>query len=149
METSLAHWEILKPADAEKASEAISRYTNESAFYLLYENGTALLIKRDLATDEAINGAMVELEFKRDFEVMPMKDGNYTVWLAKSVCVFISKREATEIIRYVRANEEVRIAAGIQDRPMPEDMIIGIAGREKAHRDAKNKNLVYRGEPNA
>lgn len=149
MDTSLSHWTVLKPTNVEMASEAISRYTDGEALYILFENGTALILKPEMETDEVINGAMAELEFKRDFNVMPMKDGNFTVWLAQPVCVFLSAIEVKEIIAYVRSNEEKRIADGVQERPMPEDMIIGIAGREKAHRDTRHKNRILRVEPNA
>jgi hypothetical protein len=149
MDTSLSHWTILKPTNIELASEAVSRYTDGEALYLLFENGTALILKPEMERDEVINGAMGELEFKKDFKVVPMQDGNFTVWLAQPVCVFISAKEAQDIIAYVRSNEEKRIACGIQDKPMPSDMIIGIAGREKAHRDAKSKKQIYRFEPNA
>jgi len=149
MDTSLSHWTILKPTNLEMASDAISRYTDRAALYILFENGTALILKPEMETDEVINGAMAELEFKRDFKVMPMKDENFTVWLAQPVCVFISAKEPQEIIAYVRSNEKKRIAEGVQDSSMPEDMIIGIAGREKAHRDAKYQKRILRVEPNA
>jgi hypothetical protein len=137
METSLSHWKILKPTDVGMAGEAVSRYTDHEALFVLFENGTALLLKPGMETKEVIDGAMEELSFKRDFRVMPMKDGHFTVWLANPVCVFISKDEAKEIVAYVRSS----------DREMPEDMAIGIAGREKAHRDANSKKQVFRFQP--
>jgi hypothetical protein len=78
-----------------------------------------------------------------------MKDGNFTVWLAKSVCVFLSAKEVREIVTNVRSREANRIAEGIQDKGMPEDAVIGIAGREKAHRDAEAKIQVFRFSPDA
>ena len=86
---------------------------------------------------------------KRDFNVMPMKDGNFTVSLANPVIVFLSASETKEIVSAVRSIEAKRIAEGLQDGEMSEHTIIGFAGREKAHRDAEAKKQVFRFVPNA
>ncbi len=136
MNTSLSQWAVLKPTDVALAGEAISRYMDHEALFILFENGTALLLKPESESEEVISGAMTELSSKRDFDVMPMKDGHFTVWLANPVCVFISKEEAEDVVAYARNQDKERIAAEGLDGEMPEHMIIGIAGREKAHRDA-------------
>lgn len=137
-------WAFLQPTDVMLATEAVKRYQNSAAHFVLFENGTALFLKPQMDKDEIIAGAMDELKMKRDFEVSPMKDGNFTVWLAPSVCVFISAQEAKDILLVIRAREAERLASKQQENPMPEDAIIGLAGREKAHKDAQHKNLVFR-----
>jgi hypothetical protein len=149
MKTSLEHWDFLTPTETSLASVAISRYVGALARFVIFENGTVLFLKAELDSETIIEGAMNELAMKRDFNVKRMDDGHFTIWLAHPVCVFIASDEAVKILTTVRDSEKKRMEEGIQDREMPEDVILGIAGREKAHRDAFAKRQVFRFAPNA
>jgi hypothetical protein len=148
MKTSHSQWDFLTPTNASLAGEAISHYMDMQARFVLFENGTVLFLKPELDNDRVIEGAMNEVAMTRDFDVKSMEDGHFTVWLASAVCVFISSDEAKKILATVCESEKKRMNEGAQNMEMPEDAIIGIAGREKAHRDSVAKKQVLRFIPN-
>jgi len=141
------------PARTESPScavKAISGYMDESALFVLFEHGTALLLKPELDRPEVIAGAMREVRMKPDFNVMPMRDGNFLVWIASPVCVFISSSEATELMALLKADPTVALFPGesfLAAPKNPDHYLIGLAARAKAHADSRDQIQVARHEP--
>jgi hypothetical protein len=143
-------WRPSKPTVSSVAQDAIAYYMDHEARFVLFENGTALLLKPELDQPEIISGAMSELKFKPDFEVMPMKDGNFLVWLASPVCVFISAAEAIELIDELKKNSSAALFPGesfVANPQNPDHYFVGLAGRAKGQLDAKEQKQVARYEP--
>ena len=132
------------------AVEAISRYMDQSARFVLFEQGTALLLKPELDKPQVIAGAMNEVRMNTDFKVMPMQDGNFVIWIASAVCVFISSAEATQLIVLLRADPTIALFPGESFPEAPKDAdhyLVGLAARAKAHVDSLDQVQAARHEP--
>lgn len=141
------------PARTESPSlavEAISKYLDKKARFVLFENGTALLLKPELDRPQVIAGAMHEVRMKSDFNCMPMRDGNFLVWIASPVCVFISSVEAIELAALLKADPTVALLPGesfLAAPANPDHYLVGLAARAKAHADSMKQIQVARHEP--
>jgi hypothetical protein len=143
-------WYPRKPSDHSFARDAIAGYMDHKATFVLFENGTALMLKPELDGQEVIAGAMSELKFKTDFSVMPMKDGNFLVCLVSPVCVFVSAEEAEEIISTLRSNQAIAMFPGesfVSNPKHPDHQLVGLTGRAKGHIDAVEQIQVARYVP--
>jgi len=152
MQPLLLAWQSPRTAPPAVARDAIARYMDYKARFALFENGTALLFKAAMDHEEAIVGAMTELRFRPDFNVMPMKDGNYLVWLASAVCVFVSSEEAALAIESLRHDHTSALFSGeafVGSSTNPDHHLIGLAGRAKGHRDSFEQRLILRYVPDA
>jgi hypothetical protein len=138
-------WRPATPSDHVFARESIAGYMDHKATFVLFENGTALMLKPDLNRPDVIAGAMSDLKFKTDFKVMPMKDGSFLVWLASPVCVFIGPVEAGTVISALKPDPAIAMLPGenfLRSTEQPDHMLIGLAGRAKAHLDAVERIQV-------
>jgi hypothetical protein len=123
---------------------------DQRARFVFFEQGTALLLKPELDQPRVIAGAMNEVRLRPDFEVMPMRDGNFLVWIASAVCVFISSTEATELVALLKADPTVALFPGESFLAAPKDSdhyFLGLAARAKAHADSIDQVQVARHEP--
>lgn len=144
------HWHPPGPCDPATAREAIARYMDQEARFVVFQNGTALLLKPELDRPAVINGAMNEVRFKTDFNAMPMKDGNYLVWLASPVCVFLSALDAEEAVASLKADPSAAMLPGesfVASPKHPDHFLIGLAGRAKGYLDSRFQIQVARYAP--
>lgn len=143
-------WQPPSICNPSTAREAIARYMDHEATFVLFENGTALLLKQGLDRPEVISGAMNEVRFKTDFNVMPMRDGNYLVWLASPVCVFLSALEAEEAVTSLKIDPTEAMFPGesfVASPKHPDHSLIGLAGRAKGYLDSRFQVQVGRYAP--
>lgn len=132
------------------AVEAISRYMDQSARFVLFGQGTALLLNPELDNPQVIAGAMNEVRMKTDFKVMPMLDGNFLIWIASAVCVFVSSAEATQLVGLLRTDPTIALFPGESFPEAPKDAdhyLVGLAARAKAHVDSVDQIQAARHQP--
>ena len=151
MEPYALSWQFSPASSPTQVVEVVASYMDHTAMFVLYEYGTVLLLKPELDRPEVIAGAMREARFKTDFKVMPMKDGNFLVWLASPLCVFVSAEDAASSLESLEQDASLALYPGeaFMGGTNRRDYIIGLAGRARAHKDSLRQNQVARYVPTA
>jgi hypothetical protein len=151
MEPYTLPWQFSPIRSPAQAVEAVAGYMDHEARFVLYEYGTVLLLKPELDRPEVVDGAMREARFKTDFRVMHMKDGNFLVWLASPLCVFVSAEDASSALASLEQDPSPTLYPGetFLGGSNRRDYIIGLAGRARAHKDSLKQNQVARYVPPA
>lgn len=141
-------WEPESLASAELVSRQVMKYMDGSASFAQFECGTCLMLKRGLDSSHVIEGAMKEARSIIDFEVHSMNDGDYLVFFANPLLVYVGKEE------FLNRSEEIRSRLGELHFPsesiLPASqgsnetkMLVGIYARGKLQHDAWNSG-AYR-----
>ncbi|MDZ4055559.1 MAG: hypothetical protein U1D69_01110 [Polynucleobacter sp.] len=107
------------------------------------------MLKRGAEPDHVIAGALKEARRITDFEVHQMKDGDFLVFFANPLLVYVGKDEYRERADEIRkrvsdlkfSSEEMVEFSGSSDETK---RLIGLYARGKLQRDAWQQSLSYR-----
>jgi uncharacterized caspase-like protein len=120
-----------------------------NATFAQFPEGTCLMLKRGAEPDHVIAGALKEARRITDFEVHQMKDGDFLVFFANPLLVYVGKDEYRERADEIRkrvsdlkfSSEEMVEFSGSSDETK---RLIGLYARGKLQRDAWQQSLSYR-----
>jgi len=71
----------------------VMKYMDDEATFAQFPAGTCLMLKPVDDIDATIKGAMIESRRIADFKVYPMRDGDYLVFFASALLVYVGKDE--------------------------------------------------------
>ncbi|MDH5433346.1 MAG: hypothetical protein OEY19_05330 [Gammaproteobacteria bacterium] len=131
----------------DQVASQVKKYMDDEAKFALFDNGSCLMLKDKSNIENIIQGAMKEARKILDFKVYPMNDGDFLVFFASPLLVYVGKEEfwdqRDEIERRkvdLKFKSEELIALG--DR-VPDDMLVGLYARGKLQNDAWS-NFKYK-----
>jgi len=140
-------WEPQSRVQLDQVASQVKKYMDDEAKFALFDNGSCLMLKDKSNIENIIQGAMKEARKILDFKVYPMNDGDFLVFFASPLLVYVGKEEfwdqRDEIERRkvdLKFKSEELIALG--DR-VPDDMLVGLYARGKLQNDAWS-NFKYK-----
>ena len=134
-------WEPESLCDADVVTEQVMKYMDRNANFAQFANGTCLMLKPVPNLSETIDGALREARRLAEFKVYRMAEGDYLVFFASPLMVYVGKEEF--------AAREHEIRQRLEDLKFPEEHVIpasqstdeinlfvGLYARGKLQRDA-------------
>lgn len=137
-------WEPTGLMPEQLLKRQVSKYMDYQVRFAAFRNGTCLMLKDAPNLDELIDLAIQKAKTIRDFRVHHMKDGDYLVFFASPLLVYVGKEEfedsKAEIMRRIAElkfpDEEMLYGGGGDDRPaVRRDFLVGLYARGKLHGD--------------
>ncbi len=134
-------WEPVTTCDPVVVAEQISKYMERNVTFAQFANDTCLMLKLVPNLTEAIEGTIREARKFAEFKVYPMEEGDYLVFFASPLMVYVGKSEfATRQMeirnRVVELNfpSESVIPASRENDDI--NLLVGLYARGKLQRDA-------------
>ncbi len=134
-------WEPESLCDAQVVSEQVMKYMDKNANFAQFANDTCLMLKPVSNLSETIDGALREARRLAEFKVYKMGEGDYLVFFASPLLVYVGKEEF--------AAREAEVRRRLEDLNFPEEhviptsqqkdetnMLVGLYARGKLQRDA-------------
>jgi hypothetical protein len=132
-------WEPEGLAPSALVSHQVSKYMENKATFAQFENGTCLMLKPVPNLDEAVQGSLREAKYLPDFKVYQMEDGDFLVFFANPLLVYVGKEEFVEREPELRRRlDDLKFPGEALATPqgMPEThMLVGLYARGKLQRD--------------
>lgn len=145
-------WKPCVPVDIDRTTETFAYYTDRSARFAVFENGTCIAV-RDQVSDTELHAKSVLdqiYNFHPDFNPMEMDDGNFMVTFSQpgsASIVFIDEFEANR--DYIDENhldgvvrDEVLLNADNQPNTFDDRGKIGLFGRARMFLDAEDPVVI-------
>ncbi|QVQ26163.1 hypothetical protein [Achromobacter deleyi] len=134
-------WEPSGRVPEDLISNQVMKYMDNEATFAQFHAGTCLMLQPVEDLDETIAGAMKEARRIADFKVYPMKEGDYLVFFASPLLVYVGKDEFEEQKQeVVKRLEELKFPGEVikpDAIPLGEaDVLIGLYARGKLQFDA-------------
>jgi len=135
-------WEPEWTSDFELVSQQVTKYMDNEATFAQFTNGSCLILKPVENINEVIDGAMREARRIADFKVYGMRDGDFLVFFAGALLVYVGKDEfkqrKADIL--LRKNELMFPSENILNpnsgERSEEELLVGLYARGKLQRDA-------------
>jgi hypothetical protein len=134
-------WEPVSVLDSKLVSEQVTKYMDNQAAFLQFSNDTCLMVKPVADLKEAIVEYHRKARYITQFKVFNMEDGNYLIFFASPLIVYVGKQEFLD--------QENEIKKRIDDLKFPSEIIVplsqerddtnylvGLYARGKLQRDA-------------
>jgi hypothetical protein len=134
-------WEPDGRAPEELISNQVMKYMDNEATFAQFHAGTCLMLQPVEDLDGTIVGAMKEARRIADFKVYPMKEGDYLVFFASPLLVYVGKDEFdAQRQEVVKRLDELKFPGEVITpgaTPLGEaDVLIGLYARGKLQFDA-------------
>jgi hypothetical protein len=134
-------WEPSGLAPLEVVARQVAKYMENKASFAQFENGTCLMLKPVPNLEEVIRGALEEARHLPDFKVYAMEGGDFLVFFATPLMVYVGKEEFAERESELqRRVDELRFPSEAFVTPNgmpPKEMLVGLYARAKLQRDAR------------
>jgi len=134
-------WEPNGLAPLEVVARQVAKYMENKAPFAQFENGTCLMLKPVSELEQVIRGALQEARYLPDFKVYAMEDGDFLVFFANPLMVYVGKEEFAERESELQSRaDELRFPSEAFATPggmSPKEMLIGLYARAKLQRDAR------------
>jgi hypothetical protein len=133
-------WEPEGLAPSALVSQQVSKYMEHKATFAQFENGTCLMLKQVPNLDEVVQGALREAKYLPDFKVYQMDEGDFLVFFANPLLVYVGREEFADREAELRRRsdalkfpgEALATPAGMSET----QMLVGLYARGKLQRDA-------------
>jgi hypothetical protein len=134
-------WEPISTLDPAFVSSQVMKYMDGQAAFAQFDNDTCLMLKPVSDLREAIVEYHRKSKFITEFEVYPMHDGDYLVFFASPLLVYVGKQEFAENSMQIKKRvEELKfpsesIVPALRDTDETH-VLVGLYARGKLQRDA-------------
>jgi hypothetical protein len=146
MENPSISWRPEKLVSDQALVDAMRSYGAGKGNFRIYENGTVLFIKAEFDTDADAHRCLEELAFSPDFNVLPMKNGNFFVSPHSIGAVLILADEIGRQLEALTIHKSGALYPEERFFLADENLPIGLVGRAKLCRDSIERNLIYHHE---
>ena len=141
-------WEPKSELNADLVSSQVMKYMDEQAAFAQFSNDTCLMLKPVADLKEAIAEYHRKARYITAFKVYPMHDGDYLVFFASPLLVYVGKQEFIDNREQIeRRISDLKFPSEfikpVLEEPDQVNMLIGLYARGKLQRDAWGE-LKYR-----
>jgi hypothetical protein len=143
-------WEPETLSESSLVSRQVLKYMDNAATFAQFKNGTCLMLKPVEKLQEVIQGVMREARTMPDFRVYNMEEGDYLVFFASPLLVYVGKDEfaARKVEIETRLSELFFPSETV--KPLTESggdtIMVGLYARGKLQRDAwgQDSHMIVR-----